>query len=72
MIKDGQGSSITLNAKDGSITISARKDLTITASGTLKLQAAGGDTAITMDEIAGRRQLTTEEARWTPSSTDAG
>jgi phage protein D/phage baseplate assembly protein gpV len=50
VVGDGKGSSITLNAEDGSITISARKDLTITASGTLKLQAAGGNTVITMDE----------------------
>jgi phage protein D/phage baseplate assembly protein gpV len=50
VVKDGKGSSITLNAQDGSITISARKDLTITAKGTLKLQAADGKTVITMDD----------------------
>ena len=39
MVKDGQGSSITLDATDGSITISAQQDLTITANGTITLQA---------------------------------
>ena len=42
MIKDGKGSSITLDATDGSITISAR--------GKLKLEAAGGVHALTIDE----------------------
>ena len=42
VIKDGKGSSITLNAKDGSITISAR--------GKLRLEAAGGAHALTIDE----------------------
>lgn len=42
VIKDGKGSSITLDATDGSITISAR--------GKLKLEAAGGVHALTIDE----------------------
>jgi phage protein D/phage baseplate assembly protein gpV len=50
VVKDGQGSSITLDAKDGSITISAKQDLTITANGTITLQAAGGNTTIKMDD----------------------
>jgi phage protein D/phage baseplate assembly protein gpV len=42
VVKDGQGSSITLDATDGSITISAR--------GKLRLEAAGGVHALTIDE----------------------
>jgi phage protein D/phage baseplate assembly protein gpV len=42
VIKDGKGSSITLNAQDGSITISAQ--------GKLRLEAAGGLHALTIDE----------------------
>jgi phage protein D/phage baseplate assembly protein gpV len=57
-IQDSAGSSITLNAADGSITIAARGDLSITSGGDLAIQAAGqvslgaadGTTKITMTE----------------------
>jgi phage protein D/phage baseplate assembly protein gpV len=49
VVEDGKGSAITLNATDGSITISAKKNLTIKAGGTISLEAAGGTTKITMD-----------------------
>jgi phage protein D/phage baseplate assembly protein gpV len=48
VVEDGKGSSITLNARDGSVTISARGDLTIKAEGNISLEAAGGDTTISM------------------------
>ncbi|MCX4545586.1 phage baseplate assembly protein V [Streptomyces sp. NBC_01565] len=49
VIKDGgRGSAITLNAVDGSLTISAEGDLTITAGGSVTLAAAGGATKISM------------------------
>jgi phage protein D/phage baseplate assembly protein gpV len=47
-IEDGAGSSITLDSRDRSMTISAANDLTIKAAGQISLQAAGGTTAITM------------------------
>ena len=50
MIEDKNGSSITLNAQDGSITISAQGNLTIKANGTISLEAAKGATKITMNE----------------------
>ncbi|MCJ1676503.1 phage baseplate assembly protein V [Streptomyces sp. APSN-46.1] len=51
VIKDGgRGSSITLNAADGSLTISAEGDLKITAGGSVTLAAAGGATKITVNE----------------------
>jgi phage protein D/phage baseplate assembly protein gpV len=50
VIKDGKGSSITLDARDGSITISASNDMTITAKGKLRLEAAGGTHALTIDK----------------------
>jgi phage protein D/phage baseplate assembly protein gpV len=49
VIEDKKGSSITLNAQDGSITISAQGNLTIKANGTISLEAANGATKITMD-----------------------
>jgi phage baseplate assembly protein gpV len=42
------GSSITLNAKDGSVTISAKGNLTIKAEGDITLEAARGGTKISM------------------------
>jgi uncharacterized protein involved in type VI secretion and phage assembly len=50
VIQDGGGSTITLDATDGSITINAAKDLTIAAGGTISIEAAGGATTITMDD----------------------
>ncbi|WP_035845065.1 phage baseplate assembly protein V [Kitasatospora azatica] len=49
VIEDKLGSTISLDATDGSITISAKGDLTISAGRTLSLEAAGGLTKITMD-----------------------
>jgi phage protein D/phage baseplate assembly protein gpV len=49
VIEDKEGSSITLNAQDGSITISAQRNLTIKAKGTISLEAADGATKITMN-----------------------
>lgn len=49
VVEDGKGSVITLDATDGSITISAKKDLTIRAGGNISLEAAGGSTKIAMD-----------------------
>lgn len=49
VVEDGKGSVITLDATDGSITISAKKDLTIKAGGKISLEAAGGSTKIAMD-----------------------
>jgi phage protein D/phage baseplate assembly protein gpV len=48
VIEDGRGSSIALDATDGSITVNARNNLTISAGGDLVLEAAGGTTKITM------------------------
>jgi phage protein D/phage baseplate assembly protein gpV len=48
VIQDKKGSSITLNAKDESITINAKKDLKIRAEGEIVLEAAGGNTKISM------------------------
>jgi phage protein D/phage baseplate assembly protein gpV len=48
-IKDRTGSAITLNARNGSISIAAKGNLTIKASGTISLEAAGGGTKISMD-----------------------
>ncbi|MEV5103858.1 phage baseplate assembly protein V [Streptomyces massasporeus] len=51
VIKDGgRGSTITLNATDGSLSISAAGDLTITAGGSITLAAAGGATTVTVNE----------------------
>ncbi|MFJ4358975.1 phage baseplate assembly protein V [Streptomyces massasporeus] len=51
VIKDGgRGSMITLNATDGSLSISAAGDLTITAGGSITLAAAGGATTVTVNE----------------------
>lgn len=47
-VEDGHGSSIVLDASDGSVTISAAGDLTIKANGTISIEAAGGATAISM------------------------
>jgi phage protein D/phage baseplate assembly protein gpV len=47
-IEDKSGSSITLNAQDSSITISAKGNLTIKAVGEISLEAAGGVTKISM------------------------
>jgi len=49
VVEDGKGSSITLNAVDGSVTISATSNLTLKAGGTISLQAVNGATKITMD-----------------------
>ncbi|MCX4821039.1 phage baseplate assembly protein V [Streptomyces sp. NBC_01142] len=49
VIRDMAGSAITLNARDGSITIEAGGNLTIKAKGTISLEAAGGKTKISMD-----------------------
>ncbi|MEU6885638.1 phage baseplate assembly protein V [Streptomyces viridosporus] len=49
VIKDGgHGSTIKLDATDGSLTISAARDLKITAGGSITLAAAGGATKITI------------------------
>ncbi|MFG3721428.1 phage baseplate assembly protein V [Streptomyces massasporeus] len=51
VIKDGgRGSTITLNATDGSLSISAAGDLTIEAGGKITLAAAGGATTVTVNE----------------------
>ncbi|WP_406102674.1 phage baseplate assembly protein V [Streptomyces sp. NBC_01003] len=51
VIQDGgRGSRITLNATDGSLTISAAGDLNITAGGSVTLAAAGGATTVTVNE----------------------
>lgn len=47
-ITDKSGSTITLNARDGSVTISAKGGLTIKAGGDITIQAAGGATKISM------------------------
>jgi phage protein D/phage baseplate assembly protein gpV len=47
-IADGSGSTITLDARDGSIVISARGDLTIKAGRQISLEAAAGATKISM------------------------
>lgn len=48
VIRDGgRGSAITLNAADGSLTISAAGDLSLTAGGDVTLTAAGRTTTIT-------------------------
>jgi phage protein D/phage baseplate assembly protein gpV len=47
-IADSAGSTITLNATDGSITISAQGDLTISASGAISIEAADGAMKISM------------------------
>lgn len=49
VIEDKLGSSITLNAQDSSITISAQGNLTIKARGIISLEAAAGATKIVMD-----------------------
>jgi phage protein D/phage baseplate assembly protein gpV len=48
VVEDGRGSTVTLNAVDGSITISAVQNLTLKAGGTISLEAAQGATKITM------------------------
>lgn len=51
VIEDGgQGSTIVLDAADGSLSISAARDLRITAGGSVTLSAAGGSTQIVVDE----------------------
>ncbi|MFE1443623.1 phage baseplate assembly protein V [Streptomyces sp. NPDC058739] len=51
VIKDGgRGSTITLHATDGSLSISAAGDLTLDAGGSITLAAAGGATTITVNE----------------------
>jgi phage baseplate assembly protein gpV len=47
-IADSAGSTITLNARDGSVTISAKGALTIKAGGAITIEAAGGGTKISM------------------------
>ncbi len=48
VIADQAGSSITLDSSDGSISIEAKQDLTISAAGDLTLRAAEGQTTIAM------------------------
>jgi phage protein D/phage baseplate assembly protein gpV len=50
LISDGGGSSIALDARDGSVTISAKKDLIITAKGNVILKAHNGATTVAMDQ----------------------
>ncbi|MFF0204389.1 phage baseplate assembly protein V [Streptomyces sp. NPDC005017] len=51
VIKDGgRGSTITLNATDGSLSISAAGDLRLDAGGSITLAAAGGATTVTVNE----------------------
>ena len=45
------GSSITLDGKDGSITLNAMGNLTIKATGMISIEAAGGATKISMDAV---------------------
>ena len=47
-IADKSGSTITLNARDGSISISAKGSLTIKAGGDISIEADGGATKISM------------------------
>jgi phage protein D/phage baseplate assembly protein gpV len=47
-IADKSGSTITLNARDGSISISAKGNLTIKAGGDISIEADGGATKISM------------------------
>ncbi|MCX4759752.1 phage baseplate assembly protein V [Streptomyces sp. NBC_01275] len=49
VIRDGSGSTITLDARTGAITIEAGTDLTIKAGGAISLEAAGGATKISMN-----------------------
>jgi phage protein D/phage baseplate assembly protein gpV len=49
LIEDGQGSTITLDATNGAITIKAKNDLTVSAGGTLTLAGGDGGTKITVD-----------------------
>jgi phage protein D/phage baseplate assembly protein gpV len=51
LIEDGRGSSIVLDATNGSITINAKNNLTISAGGTVTLQAGRGEkkTTVTVD-----------------------
>ncbi|MFI8835026.1 phage baseplate assembly protein V [Streptomyces afghaniensis] len=52
VIQDGgRGSTITLDATSGAVTIDAAGDLDISAGGTITLAAAGGATRITMNDI---------------------
>jgi phage protein D/phage baseplate assembly protein gpV len=48
VIEDERGSSITMNGADGSITITARGDLRISATGSITLEAAAGVRTISM------------------------
>lgn len=52
VISDKLGSSITLDAKDGSITISAKGNLTLKANGQISLEAAAGVTKLSMTATA--------------------
>jgi phage protein D/phage baseplate assembly protein gpV len=52
VISDKLGSSITLNAKDGSITISAKGNLTLHANGEIRLEAAAGATTLSITATA--------------------
>jgi hypothetical protein len=47
-IADKSGSTITLNARDGSITISAKGSLTIKAGGDISIESNGSATKISM------------------------
>jgi phage protein D/phage baseplate assembly protein gpV len=49
-IRDKSGSSITMNAADGSVAISAQGNLTIHAKGQISLEAVGGGTKISMTQ----------------------
>jgi phage baseplate assembly protein gpV len=48
VIQDRAGSTITMNSRDGSMTVSANGNLTISAKGNVELAASGGATKIVM------------------------
>ena len=50
VVRDAGGSTITLDSKDGSITIKAAQNLTIAAGGQISIEAAGGATKIVMTD----------------------
>jgi len=47
-VQDRAGSSVRLDSRDGSVTVSAKGDLTLKATGKIRLEAAGGTTTIEM------------------------
>jgi phage protein D/phage baseplate assembly protein gpV len=62
LIEDALGSAITLDARDGSITIDARGDLTIAANGDLTIAANG---VVTLEAAGGTRKIS-----MTPANVD--